>query len=189
MVSPSIPAIPALPVHRGAVPDRGAGADRRAPAGRREGGQAVNGEQGVADVFRGGEVAHRVGGHGGSGQFTRHVVLKQPDGYPVAQDFPDEGEGFAGGLPPGFGDLADVIAHFQRGQGFALPLPKGGQDVVFQNEAVAFQGGGGAVLLFVQPVGGEVGENAQAGTVGHAGIFPGRFLCFPFAGVGVNARL
>ena len=31
---------------------------------------------------------------------------------PWRQDFPDEGEGFAGGLPPGFGDLADVIAHF-----------------------------------------------------------------------------
>lgn len=84
-------------------------------------------------------MAHRAGDHGGAGQFTRHVVLKQADGYAVAQDFLDEGEGFAGSLPPGFANQPDVIAYFQRGDGLALPLPKDGQDVIFQHEAVAFR--------------------------------------------------
>lgn len=132
-------------------------------------------------------MAHRAGDHGGAGQFTRHVVLKQADGYAVAQDFLDEGEGFAGSLPPGFANQPDVIAYFQRGDGLALPLPKGGQDVIFQHEAVAFQGGGGAVLLFVQPVSGEVGEDVQAGSVCQAGVFLGRCLRFLLVGVGVDA--
>ena len=42
------------------------------------------------------------------------------------------GKGFAGGLPSSFCYLADVVAYFQRGDGLALPLAKGGQDVVFQ---------------------------------------------------------
>ena len=128
-----------------------------------------------------------MGNHGGGGQFTRYVVLEQADGYAVAQDFFDEGEGFAGGLPSSFCYLADVIAYFQRGDGLALPLAKGGQDVVFQNEAVAFQRGRGAVLFLVQPVGGKVGEDVQAGSVCQAGVFLGRCLRFLLVGVGVDA--